>query len=138
MHNSEGFLSYNLTHDKSISLHTKQMCVMLMIVTNLHKVLYKHQSEESTLASAFLKEILIQDFSCMFFPCLHFISMIECFLKPSIFHVRIQIFWDVALCQWIRVVLLFKKYNAIIFKCWERGKSFLDPLGRTTSTSDKF
>jgi len=28
------------------------MCVMFMIVTNLHKILYKHQSAESTLASA--------------------------------------------------------------------------------------
>jgi hypothetical protein len=60
MHNSQGFLSYNLTHDKTLSLHTKLMCVMSVIVTNLHKVLYKHQSEESALASVFLKKILIQ------------------------------------------------------------------------------
>ena len=79
MHNNQGFLSYNLTNDKTISLCTKLMCVMSVIVTNLHKVRYKHQCEESTLASALLKKILIQDFSCMFFPRMHFISMTECF-----------------------------------------------------------
>jgi len=79
MHNNQRFLSYYLTHDKTISLDTKLMCVMSMIVTKLHMVLYKQQSEESTLASACLKKILIHDFSCMFFPCTHFISTIECF-----------------------------------------------------------